>query len=282
MGVADAPVQSVADNLGLLVDFLEHEVAVLALFDFGNLAGDVGDFTLNALVCVPDLHFFQGEFGDIAFFQIHEAVCDLPECQRVRRDEILTNADADDERAATARHHDLVGLAGADHTKTIRAVQFLDCLLHCVKQGKSLGGARLVNQMHHCLGVGLGGEHIALGDQVLPQCLIVFDDAIVHERNAARRQVGMRIAFAGFAVGSPARMRDADAPLEGPLRHGLIQLGHFAGGLDAVDVVGPGIQQRHPGRIIAAIFQPSQTFQQNSRHVTLRNRANYSTHLLLL
>jgi hypothetical protein len=42
-------------------------------------------------------------FGDIAFFQVHEAVSDLAQGQLVGGEEVLTQAQADHQRAATAR-----------------------------------------------------------------------------------------------------------------------------------------------------------------------------------
>ena len=40
-----------------------------------------------------------------------------------------------------------------------------------------------INQMHHHFGVGLAGKHVALGLQLRTQFFMVFDDAVVHQRD---------------------------------------------------------------------------------------------------
>jgi hypothetical protein len=71
------------------VDFLEHEVAEVAL------VGGFGTFVVLhgfALTCCrpgPRSDLITADFGDIAFFQVHEAVGDLAQGQLVGRQEVL-------------------------------------------------------------------------------------------------------------------------------------------------------------------------------------------------
>jgi hypothetical protein len=95
----------------LLVDFLEHEVAELALVGgFGAIAVLHGFALDGVAVDVPDLHAFAANFGDIAFFQVHEAVSDLAQGQLVGGEEVFAQAQADHQRAATARGNQTIRL----------------------------------------------------------------------------------------------------------------------------------------------------------------------------
>ena len=111
----------------LLVDFLEHVVAILALVGrFGAIAVLHG-FALNALtVYVPDLHAVTTDFSDIAFFQVHEAVSDLAQCQLVGGQEVFTQAQANHQRAAAAGCNQTIRLLGADHSQAVGTVQLFN------------------------------------------------------------------------------------------------------------------------------------------------------------
>ncbi len=65
-----------------------------------------------------------------------------------------------------------------------------------------------LHQVGDALGVGIGGEDIALGAQFAAQGFVIFDDAVVHDGNAAR-YVRVGIAFAGNAMRGPAGVGDA-------------------------------------------------------------------------
>ena len=76
-------------------------------------------------------------------------------------------------------------------------------------------GARIViklaDQMRENFGVGLGAKfRIAASDQLIFQRLIIFDDAVVNQRQfPARVEMRMRVLVVRFAMRGPARMADA-------------------------------------------------------------------------
>jgi hypothetical protein len=116
------------------VDFLEHEVAELTLVGgFGAFAVLHG-FALTACRPGPRSDLIAADFGDIAFFQVHEAVGDLAQGQLVGGQEVLAQAQADHQRAATARSDQAIRLAGADHGQAVGTVQALDRGLEGVGQ----------------------------------------------------------------------------------------------------------------------------------------------------
>ena len=59
----------------------------------------------------------------------------------------------------------------------------------------------------------LGDEHPPVGQQLVLEGLEILDDAIVHQRDFARR-MRMRIALGRLAVGRPARVADAGAAVD--------------------------------------------------------------------
>ena len=125
--LAQATFQGALHHGRLLVDFLEHEVAELALVGgFGTVAVLHG-FALDRLaIDVPDLHAVAANFGDIAFFQVHETVGDLTQGQLVGGQEVFAQAQTNHQRAATACGHQTIRLLRADHRQAVSTVQFLD------------------------------------------------------------------------------------------------------------------------------------------------------------
>ena len=86
------------------MDFLEHEVAILALVSRLGAFVILHGLALHRLaIDVPDLHGVAANLGDIAFFQIHETVGHLPQRELVGGEEVLTEAQADHQRAAAAQ-----------------------------------------------------------------------------------------------------------------------------------------------------------------------------------
>jgi len=101
---AQAAFQGALHDGGLLMDLLEHEVAERALVGGIGAFVVLHRFALHRLaVGVPDLHAVAADLGDIALFQVHEAVGDLAQGQLVGGEEVLAQAQTDHQRAATAR-----------------------------------------------------------------------------------------------------------------------------------------------------------------------------------
>ena len=76
-------------------------------------------------------------------------------------------------------------------------------------------GARIVielaDQMRENFRVGIGAKiRVAASNQLILKCLIIFDDAIVNQRQfPARVKMRMRVFVIHFAMRRPARMADA-------------------------------------------------------------------------
>src|SRR5690606_36408802 len=132
------------------------------------------------------------------------------------------------------------------------------------------------NQMGDHFGVGLGGEHIALGLQLAAQHFVVFDNAVVYHGNVAG-DVRVRVGFRRFAVGGPTGVGNTGAARHGVGVYGIGQRLHFAQAAGAGQLAA-AVNNGQTGGVVTAVFQSFQTFQQDIRYVTLRYGADNATH----
>ena len=258
------------------MDFLEHEVAVFAFVGGFGAVAVLHGFALDRLtVDVPDLHAFTADIGNIAFFQVHEAVGDLAQGQLVGSKEVFAQAQADHQRAATARSNDTVRLAGADHGQAIGAVQFLD-------RGLEGGGQvavvleLVIEQVGDDFGVGVRGEHVAQAFQLFAQHFVVFDDAVVHHGQVAGK-VRVGVAFARRTVSRPTGVGDTQTANQRLAGQGLLQLADLARTAHALQLAGVG-EDRHTGAVVAAVFQALEAFEQDRGDVAFSDCAYDATH----
>ena len=64
--------------------------------------------------------------------------------------------------------------------------------------------------MYDDLGIRVRGKFVSPGLKPCADLLMVLDDAVVHDRDAARH-MGVRVAFQRCAVGRPSRVGDAES-----------------------------------------------------------------------
>ena len=122
-------------------------------------------------------------------------------------------------------------------------------------------------------------EDVARGRQALPQDLVVFNDAVVDEEEAARTiRVGMSVGLGGLAVGGPARVRNAHHTFGTLLPHPLLERRHLADGLRQVR---PRTQDGDAARIIAAILKPLQALEKYFPRRPVPNVSDNAAHVNL-
>ena len=120
----------------------------------------------------------------------------------------------------------------------------------------------------HRLGIRIGAKDMAEPFELLPQGLEILDNAIVDDRDAAGGD-RMGIGLGRQAVGRPAGVPDADHPLHRLMIEPTGEVGELALGAAALDT--PVDQGRDAGRVIAAVFEAAQTFEQPRRdHIRWR------------
>ena len=161
--------QRVADDLRLLVDLLGHEVAVIALLGEQAAGGAALDAPLNDLARgVMDLGAGARHHRPVALVEIGDPVGEGGERQRVRAQIHLAVAVADGERRALPRPDQKIVLAFEQIDEREGAAHALQAGEH--RLGRRLAGRQLVlDDEGGDLGIGLGGEAVALGRQLLAQ-----------------------------------------------------------------------------------------------------------------
>ena len=221
------PFERVADGARLLENFFLHVVAIGAEFGRAGMHVHGMHFALRRLALrVDDPDPLQLQVDHVAFFQIDDLVGGAGQRHRVGRQEVLALADADDQRRAVTRADHPVWLVTAEHRDRIGAGQAFDRLLHGLEQ---VAGIQMVDQMRDHFGIGLALEHIAERGEFGAQLVVIFDDAVVHQRNPLARKMRVRIVRGGRAMRGPAGVRDAGEAGQAGLRNLLFQLGHARG-----------------------------------------------------
>ena len=201
--------------------------------------------------------------GDpIALLEIDDAVGEGRERQRVRAEIHLALAVADRERRALARADQQVVLAVEEIDQREGAAQALQ------RRGDRLRRALarrhfVFDQKGRDLRIGLGGEAMALGDQLLAQGLEVLDDAVVDDGETGAG-VRMGVGFRRLAVRRPARVADADRALERRCLQARLEVLQLA--LGAQPRQPAAFERGDARRIVAAVFEPLQGGQDVPRH----------------
>ena len=176
----------------------------------------------------------------------------------VGAEEVLAVAEADDERAVAAGADDDAGLVGVhrEQREGARRGRLTTARIASVRSLDSRSYARR-EQVGGDLGVGLGRELDAVGQQLGLERVEVLDDAVVDQRELAVLAAAVRVGVG--SVGPPwvaqrvcpmpvARRRQR---LGVELRDEVGQLAGLLAGRDAA-----AVDQRDAGRVVAAVLQP--------------------------
>ena len=108
----------VADGAGLLVNFLEHEMLVSALFGHDRVPGDVLHRTGDGLaVEVGELHAFRSDDREVAIAEEEQIARVVKDGGHVGGDKIFIFAKADDGGRTIARGDNLVRLVDGNHAE---------------------------------------------------------------------------------------------------------------------------------------------------------------------
>ena len=135
----------------------------------------------------------------------------------------------------------------------------------------------LPDQVGQDLGVGLGQEGVPLADQLVPEGLVILDDAVMHQRQLAGLvEVGMGVFIGHAAVGGPAGVADADGAPRRVLEDEAGQVRDPPHALARVDRA--VMEGRHAGRVITAVLEPPQPVQQDGRRFRLADIADNAAH----
>ena len=277
-------IDRIADDLRLLVDLLEHEMLIAALFGGFRIPLDLGQLLLQHLaVDVVEGHIALFELRDLHIADVIDIAGVFQDRRNIRGDIALAVRDADDHRAVLAGAVDLarivlehdaerIGAADADHCAGDRFDRQLRILLVVV-----------VDHLDRDLGIGLGVERIALLDELFALLLIILDDAVMDGDDiAVVARMRMRIDSRGFAVRCPAGMADAAGTLDR-----LAVIGHFRKHLELalfLDDLGLifSVADGDARRIISAVLQLGESVKQHRCCLIASDISYDSTHKFFL
>ena len=116
LAALDAPVQRVRESARLLEYLFQHEVPVRTLL--GRIRTPLRLVHLSShglAVRTEDFHLAPGDFRDIALLQVDKALRHRQQCRHATCDEVLANAQANDQRARHAANDDAIGVLCIDH-----------------------------------------------------------------------------------------------------------------------------------------------------------------------
>ena len=179
--VVQPAARRVLDRLRLLENFLQHEVGELA--EVHVLRGHFEGRGLAAHGLVIECRNAEPpglEPCHLVVLEVHNAVRMLGERANVRRRQRLIVPDSKDDGTAPPRDDDLIEVRGVQDGDAVRALNLQQRLLHGGPQVAPVG---VLDQVGQDFGVRLGLELVPGRGEVLLQNLIIFDDAVVDQKN---------------------------------------------------------------------------------------------------
>ena len=203
-------------------------------------------------------------------------------------DKVLALADADDDWRAEACDDDLVGLGGGENAQGEGAGEALDGAADGVFEQDGLAGGfrvvlHLLDEVSDDFGVGFGDEFVAQGGEFALEIEIIFNDAVVHDDEAAGAvAMGMGVLFRGTAVGGPAGVADAEGALKGMFAQNLFKVGELAGGAADIQCRAGGAADGDACRVVAAVFETPQPFDDDRNYLLGTDVTNYAAHATIL
>ena len=245
--------QRVADGGRLLVDLLQHVMAVFALAGHGARHRRLQDRALDDIARgIVDDRMLARHLDPVAVVQIGDPAGHAGQRNGVGGHEHLAVAIADRQRRAPAGGDQHLVLAAEQDQHGEGALQPRQRRPDRLGRRHSLL-QQVGHQMGDDLGVGLALEPALLGQQFGLQLLVVLDDAVMHHGHPVGR-VRVGVVLGRAAVGRPAGMADADRAGQRLAGQLAVQIEELALGAAAFDMAVD--QGGHARAVIAPIFKP--------------------------
>ena len=203
-GGEQAAAHGVAEHVGLFENFLEHEVRESALGDGVGVEFHVLDFALDFVAA----HVHDGVAAVLDLYNV--VVVQINDFLRVVDDggdvtgevKVPVVSDAEDKRASAAGANQDVRFVAADDAE---AECSFDLLERLEDGGLQIPVVIACDEVGDDFGVGFGLELDSLGNEFCLEACVVFDDAVVDNRNfSVVAGVRVGVFFGGGAVGGPA------------------------------------------------------------------------------
>ena len=225
---SNTPFQRFGNCMRLLINFLEHEMAkvpaVCRICRQSTFFYEALDWLVSA---IKNSHSVCGDFAAVAIFKKNKTARDWQKCGNIGGNKIFANAKANNQRTASARRDNTIGLVDAHQTQSVSAFKTVGGFLHRLQQRQACRNF-IENGMHDYFSICIGSEDMAMCALICTQNRMIFDNAIMYQRDLIAAGVRMRIVDRRRTMGSPARMAYADHAMWIGLRHLVCQQSNFA------------------------------------------------------
>ena len=272
---ADASGEKLAESIWLLVNFLDHVMAVGTEIENHMFQGALPGGPLDrAGGRVLNAGFLQGDGRDVAVLEIGNILGERGKGDGVRGNQGAVFAVADDQRRAAAGGDQQAGGIAEGKDKCRSPPRLADSGAHGLRRVGPFRERR-IHQMQHGLGVGLAGKD-PLGRGQLPVKAAVILDNAVMDQGGPLGAMRMCVCFHRCAMGCPARMADAGVSGERGVLEPGFQIVELA---DRPEAIETGLRcHGDAGRIVSAVFQPSQAGLQMGDNIFRGNAGDDSAH----
>ena len=266
--VAQPAPECVRDRLRRLVDLLRHEVREATLLGLADIPLDLDHFRLDG--DAADRAHLRPQLADrhhLAFTQQQDLLRVRDHGGDIGGDEPLLDADADDQWGIEPGTDQEIRIALGEDRHRIGAPELRQRFPHGRHQ---VALVVLLDQVGDDLGVGLGDEDMAARLQVPAQLGKVLDDPVVDHHDLLVA-VGVRVGVddGRAAMGRPAGVADAEPTLGHLLGQALDQGVDLGGALHHGGLAVRLVEDRDPGGVIAAVFQPLEAVHDDGRRRAL-------------
>ena len=262
-------------GLRLLVNLLRHEVPPLPAIDHRGAQGVREHGTADRPAgSIHHPHRLRGHVDDVPVLEDHVLPGNPDEGRDVGGDEVLAGPDPDDEGASPDRRDEAMRVVRGHHPEGVGPFEDQDR----VPDGfEKVEAAReiVVDPVSDHLRVGLGVEPVPRLQEIGPDVRMVLDDPVVDDRDLLAAHEGVRVRLGRLPVRRPASVGDPGAPVRPVPCDERLELGHLPHRPHPVDAVP---HHRESRRIVAAVLDPPQTFEEEGHHVAPRDRPDDSTH----
>ena len=203
------------------------------------------------------------------------------DCADIAGEEVFMGADAENERAAATGSNDEARNVSVDDGDAVGADDLAQRETDRLDEASLVAFSGTVefvaDEVGENFGIGLRDKGVSAFDQVLAECLIVLDNAVVDEREASTLvRVGMGIFGGDPAMRGPAGMADACLAVDRVLLDDLRQIRDASDRFSDLDR--SAIEDGDSRRVISAVFQAAQSVEKHRKRLRTADIANDSTH----
>ena len=253
---------------------------VAALFLHDGIPQDVLHLPVHVVAFeIAQLDAAARQHGHVAIGQ-KEHVARMAEDRRhVRSHEIFTVAQADHHRRTFPGCDDFIRIVAAQNGQRKDAAE----LFHRAANGLfEVAFEVFLYQVGNHFGVGLGDESVAFLLEFFFELQVIFDDSVVNHDDIASAVAMLVGIFLGrAAVRRPARVADAVGAIHGVQLQHVFEVAKFAG--SAANAEGLVIAiNGEARRVIAAIFQLLQAFENDGYRALRPHVTDNSTHAVIV